>query len=352
MMNSIVRHAVVIAALMLSVGPWSRGAHAHGVTLNVYHCMGERSAFHTQFMVPWVARLEEASGARLRIHLHAAEPGDSGCGDLLGRLGSGDADIVWTAVTPSAQRFAALGVLELPFMVRTAQGGSGAATDFVRLNDLAERYFEGAHLLAVSVRDGLQLHFPQGAVASPEELAGRRIGTSSAAGADLLAALGATPLEASGAALSAAIRNGAVDGVLLPWELETVIDGEGTMRAHTEIRAPQPGFGTSVFVLAMSRASYRALADDLRAVVNAGSGVETAGWIGRVFDDAAASARSRAESRGDAFQVIGRDTLGAWRKAARGVAASRARKLGQPAGRWEAWVDSAREQLSDHDPGR
>ena len=47
-------------------------AWAHGVTLKVQHPLGEDSAFHTQFLVPWAEKIEKESGGRLRIHLYPA----------------------------------------------------------------------------------------------------------------------------------------------------------------------------------------------------------------------------------------------------------------------------------------
>lgn len=326
---------------------WGQDSRAHGVSLNVYHDQAEDSAFHNAFFLPWVQKLEEASGGRLRFHVHAGVTGQS----LYDKVKDGSADIVWTAVESSPGRFTGLAPVETPFLVRRAAGASRAVTEYVRLNDLADRDFDGVRLLAVNVRDNSQMHFTGTPPGSPQELAALRLGATSAAEVELLGALGARASLVSAVDAVKGMREGTLDGALLSWERLATVDAQGAAKSHVAVAVPAAGFASSVFVLAMNPGSFRALADDLRAVVEANSGPDTAAWIGRALDEAGASARAKAQARGDVTVSLAGPALKPWLEAGQRATEARRKALDVPAGRWRALLQSLRELLAELDPG-
>jgi hypothetical protein len=46
-------------------------AGAHGVSLDLHHEQPAASAFHTGFLLPWVQKVEQDAGGRIRFHPHA-----------------------------------------------------------------------------------------------------------------------------------------------------------------------------------------------------------------------------------------------------------------------------------------
>jgi len=196
----------LLAALAFAI---SGGAVAHGVSLDVHFPFPEGTVFHRSFMQSWAAKVERDSGGRMRLHLHAgASDRDS---LLYERVQEGAVDIVWTAISPSIDRFPLL--FRIQADIGTSAGeesASRALWDAVRLNDVLDREFDGVHVLAI--------HYYRPAP------------------------------KADGAAVT-----------------------------------------RDIGVLAMSAGSFRALADDLKAVLDANGGEDIAAWLARILERSEAS---------------------------------------------------------------
>ena len=165
----------------------------------------------------------------------------------------------------------------------------------------------------------------------------------------MLAAMGAVSVEMPMSKMAEAVSGGAVDGALLSWTDAQVAGVDRAARSHTEFGPGNGGLASSLHVLVMSAGSFGALPDDLKAVVNANSGAETAAWLGRVMDDAATQARKAAVARGDAIRVLTREERDRWIVAARTVANARIDALEQADVRMKGLVERLREQLREFD---
>jgi TRAP-type C4-dicarboxylate transport system substrate-binding protein len=84
-------------------------------------------------------------------------------------------------------------------------------------------------------------------------------------------------------ALPEAMARGTVDGAMTTLEVVPSIKLEELVRFTTE---PPEGdrMGTSVFMLAMNKDAYDALPEDLKAVIDANSGVNVAAGIGAQWE--------------------------------------------------------------------
>jgi Bacterial extracellular solute-binding protein, family 7 len=122
-------------------------AHAHGVTLKVHHFLPADSPFHTKFLLPWLAKLEEESHGLLRFQVSPAME----MGPLYDQVKDRTADIVWTAVGNPSGRFPAFEVFKLPLAIHSTQGSSRALWEYVQANDFARKEFAGVRLLAVQI---------------------------------------------------------------------------------------------------------------------------------------------------------------------------------------------------------
>jgi TRAP-type C4-dicarboxylate transport system substrate-binding protein len=317
---------------------------AHGVSLDLHHPLAVDSAFHRAFLVPWARKVAQDSGNRINIHLHAASAGPVAAKGLYEQAEDGDADLVWAPILTSVEHFPRLGIVDAPFMVHTAQGASRAVSEYVRVNDLLDRDLGAVRVLAVHVADGTQLHWSGSAAMPSAEVAGKRIAVASPVDAALLAALGATPLQVPAARVTSTVREGAAEGALLPWSEAGSLAG-----SHVESGPGSAGMTSALFVLAMSPSSYRTLPDDLKAVIEANSGKETAAWIGRVLDEAAAESRKAAVARGDAVRVMTAAERDQWMQAAKKVSEARTAALAQAGIGIRTLSESARAQLQTFD---
>lgn len=322
-------------------------ASAHGVSLDLHHPLPAESAFHKEFLAPWVQKVEAEAGGRVRFHPHASSTLGGSAESLYDQARDGGTDVVWGPVRVAADHLPALTVLGFPFMVRSATGASRAASEYARINDLADRDFDGTRVIAVHVGDPGQLHWSRAPEGS--DPVGRRVAIASTADGAVLAAMGATPVETDPARMAEALQAGTVDGVVLPWSQLAPHGVDPLARAHTEFGVGQPGLSCTVYVFAVSAGSFRGLADDLKAVFDGNSGTETAAWLGRVMDTAAARARKAAVDRGDVIRVVTADERGKWQQAARTAIDAQARALERGGVKIKRLLESAREQLGDYD---
>ena len=138
----------MIVAFICAIAAFSTSmAHAHGVTLKVHHFLPADSPFHTKFLLPWLAKLEDESHGLLRFQVSPAMDVER----LYDQVKDRTADIVWTAVGNPPGRFPAFEVFKLPLAIHSAQGSSRALWEYVQANDLAKKEFPGVRLLAAQV---------------------------------------------------------------------------------------------------------------------------------------------------------------------------------------------------------
>lgn len=324
---------------------------AHGVSLDFHHALPAESGVHRGFVLPWVQKVEEGAGGRMRFHLHPAAAPAGAARGLYAQVAEGETDVVWAPIQPTTEQFQSLGIVGLPLLFRQAAGGSRAVSEFVRVNDLQDRDLGDVRTIAVHVGDGSQLHWGK-ATESAADVKGRRVAVESPEDAPLIAALGAVPVEMPAARIAEAVRSQAVDGVLMPWSRVASLGIDRVVTDHTDFGPDGAGLTTSLFVLAMNPASYRGLADDLKAVVNANSGSDTAAWLGRVMDETAAGARKAAITRGDTIRVLAPSERERWRQAVRPVVDARTKALEQAGVRVGPLLESLREQLKEFDGPR
>ncbi len=322
------------------------GAAAHGVTLKVHHFLPADSAFHTQFLLPWAAKLEKESAGHLRLQVFPAMGLGGAPAQLYDQVKDRTADIVWTAIDFTPGRFPALEVFELPFLVNSAQGSSRALWRYVQANNLARTELDGVRVLAVHHQAAPQFQLQSKPVASLADLSGMKIRAPGPIAGKLLAALGAAPVELPLADVSGALAKGALDGALLPWDAPATRE---SIKYYAELDPASPWLYSSVFLLAMNAASYQALSDDLKQVMRAASGPDTCAALAKVFEDSQPSARKQALERGQKVNLLSREELKNWQKAAQGVTGDWIKTLDQSGLDGKALVDSARELVAEHD---
>jgi len=338
--------SVLVVVQALSVN----SAWAHGVALRVQHALSADSAFHTQFLVPWAHKVEQESGGRLHVQLYPAMQMGGEAAQLFDQAKNGDAEIVWGALTDDVRgRFPALEVFALPFVSNSTEGSSRALWEYMRMSDLAHTEFDGVRVLAIHQSDAPQFHLRHRSIESLADLNGLKLAVPSPMGAKVLAALGAASVEMPTARVATALSNGELDGAVLPWEAIPALKLEEIAKYHSELAPNSPRLYSSVYVLAMNAAAYKSLPDDLKKVVLANSGAETSARLGKMFDDAAASARKRAAARGNAINVLPADELAKWKTPAQRVIDQWTQELAQHGLQGNELIESARGALAEYD---
>src|SRR3546814_3280453 len=131
----------------------------------------------------------------------------------------------------------------------------------------------------------------------------------------LISALGATPVGMPVPCRPEALSKGVIDGTVIPGEVTTPLKVAGLVDSHTDFAGPR-GLYTSFFVFAMNKARYEALPDDLKAVLDANSGLAASKWVGVVMDKGDLPGIEAAKKAGNKMITLDEAEVVRWKAAA------------------------------------
>ena len=268
------RAPALAAALGLAC---ATAAPAAEVDLNFAHFMPTGSWQHQDFFTAWEKAVEEQSGGRIDVTVFPAQTlGKAPQGYDNARTGV--ADIAWTVQGYTAGRFPLSHVVELPGLFDSAEVGSCAFQKLYDSGALDAEYAD-THVLFVHTHGPGHLHTAETPVTTLADLEGLKIRHPTQVIGRLLEDLGAAPVGMPAPRIYESMQRGTIDGYMLPWE---AVDGFRTYEVsdhHTQF-----GFYALAFVLTMNKGTYESMPADLRAVIDANSGLDWAVRAGRGFD--------------------------------------------------------------------
>jgi TRAP-type C4-dicarboxylate transport system substrate-binding protein len=273
--------AVVAGALGL--GMTTTAAFSAEVTLRFQHFISPKGSVPRLFMQPWADKIEADSGGRIKIELYPGMQLGGKPPALYDQIRDGVIDGGWAIPAYTPGRFPEAEAFELPFMTSmSAEASSKAAWDYTA-KYMGER-FSDVHLIAVHVHGPGVIHKKGDAISSVADFNGLKLRGPSRQANKLLEAVGATPVGMPVPAFPEALSKGIVDGGVIPWEIVPPLKVHELADSHTQIGGDRALYNT-YFIWAMNKDSYNALPDELKAVIDANSGVETSGWAGKAMDD-------------------------------------------------------------------
>ena len=313
-MTSILRGlgiAALVAATLLT-GDFTP-AQAQDVTLRVHHFLPPPAPVPKNFITPWAAKVEKESGGRIKVEIYPAMQLGGKPPALYDQARDGVVDIVWTLPGYTPGRFPGTEALELPFMPANAEATSQAAWRFYE-KYLTEE-FKDVHLIAMHVHGPGLLHVKGSGVEKLEDMQGLKLRGPTRQANALLSALGATPVGMPVPAMPEALSKGVIDGTVIPWEVTAPFKVAELVDSHTDFAGPR-GLYTSTFVFAMNKARYDSLPGDLKAIIDANSGLETSKWVGRVMDEGDLPGIAIAEKSGNKMIMLDEAEVARWKQAA------------------------------------
>lgn len=305
-----------VLGLALLTGAPVRAAE---VTLKVHHFLPTKSVTHARFIQPWAERIEVQSQGRIKVEIYPSMQLGGKAPQLYDQVRDGVVDVAWTLPGYTPGRFPISRVFELPFMVSTAEATSQAAQAFSEI--WLKEEFADIHPLMFHVHARGSLHLRGLEVTSMSDMAGVKIRGPNKSIGDALAALGATPVFMPVPQVPEALSKGVIAGTVLPYEVTLPLRVHELATSHTEIPGPR-GLYTALFLLAMNKPRYQGLPDDLKAVIDANSGLPLAKEIGRVWDEAEAPGKAAAAKRGNSFNVLSAAEVARWKAATAPVTAA------------------------------
>ncbi len=305
--------AAAIAAL--ATGFSAGSALAQEVTLKLHQFLPAQANVPRLVLDVWADSVEEDSGGRIKVERYPSMQLGGKPPELMDQAIDGVADVVWTVVGYTPGRYPSTEVFELPFMMTNARAVSHAYWEMFEKH-MKDTEFANVKILGTWVH-GPGIFHTKDPVEAPEDLQGMKIRGGSRSVNSLLTKLGATPVGMPVPAVSEGLSKGVIDGTTIPWEVTTALKVPELVENHTEFEGR--ALYVLTFVLAMNKAKYESLPDDLKQVIDDNSGLEFSVFAGGTQADADGPAREVALDLGNNIITISEDDTAEWREIAQPI---------------------------------
>lgn len=339
------RSTTLAAALGLAAVFAAPLANAQEIILKVAHFWPSTALSHQKVLLPWCDKIAQESANRLKCQIYPAMQLGGTPPQLIQQAADGVADIVWTLPGYTAGRFPSVEVFELPFMSRSAESSSRALWEYAE--QFAQKDFAMVKPLAFHVHDNGYVHGKK-PINTMADFRGTKMRAPTRLTNKMLAAFGAAPVAMPLPAVTESMSKGVIDGYVLPWEVIPTVKLHELTKFHSETDPAEPALYTAVFTIAMNKAKYNSLPDDLKKVIDANSGADFSAMIGKVWDESAPAARQHAVDRGNVFNTIPASELASWRKVGDTLAAEWVQEMNGKGYPGQDMLDSAKRLIEQY----
>lgn len=313
LMKSFAAAAFVAAGLGAGMLP----AMAQEVTLRLHQFLPPQANVPKNVLMPWAESIEKASDGRIKVDVFSAMALGGTPPQLIDQARDGVVDIVWTLPGYSPGRFPRAEVFELPFMMTNAEAGSRAYWELFE-SDMKDTDFKDLKILGTWMHGPGMFHVQGDGITRLEDMQGKKLRGPTRVINGLLSEMGATPVGMPVPAIPEALSKGVIDGTVIPWEVTPALKIPELVGTHTEFSGDRALY-TAVFVLAMNKARYDSLPDDLKQVIDDNSGLEFSAFAGRTMQEFDAPGREIAEKAGNTIIVLDDAEVARWQEAAQPV---------------------------------
>jgi TRAP-type C4-dicarboxylate transport system substrate-binding protein len=292
--------ALALATLAFSASP----ARAQEFELKVSHFLPPNHTFQKE-LTRWGDELEKASGGKLKLKLYpASQLGPPQRQFDIVRSGVADIAIGLTGSTPG--RYPMTEIVSEAFVA--PGGGASSAASSRRLTELAPTYlapeYPGMKMLWAMVTAPLKFHTAKVAIRKAEDFKGLRIRYAGEQFAEIITAIGATPLAVPPGETQDGLSKGIIDGATFPYEGAQSFDLGTVVKYSLE-----PGVSTASFVAVMNPKKFESLPKDLQELIEKTAGPAMAERFGAALDDAEKTGRDYMVAKGVTITTLSGDEL-------------------------------------------
>ena len=310
--------AVAAAVSAAALGASVTSAAAQEVTLRLHQFLPAQANVPKNILYPWADKIEAESGGRIKIQRFPSMQLGGKPPELIDQAIDGVADIIWTVSGYTPGRFPRAEVFELPFTMTNAEAVSRAYWELAQ-ETMMDSDFKDFKVLGLWVHGPGLIH-SKNPITKVSDLGGVKLRAPTRVTNKLFAELGATPVGMPVPAIPEALSKGVVDATVIPWEVTGALKVPELVSNHTEFGADS--LYTTTFIFAMNKQRYDALPDDLKAVLDANSGLEFSAFAGRQMQEDDGPTRKAAADRGNNIITLTPDQVAEWKAAAAGVSDS------------------------------
>jgi len=301
------------AALMLSA--MATASFAQEVTLKMHQFLPPQANVPKLILDVWADKVEKDSQGRIKVDRFPSMQLGGKPPELMDQAIDGVADIVWTVVGYTPGRFPRTEVFELPFMMTDAGAVSRAYWQMFE-KYMKEDDFKDVHILGTWVHGPGIIH-STAPVREVADLNGVKVRGASRIVTNMFEKLGATSVGMPVPAIPEALSKGVIDATTIPWEVTGALKVPELVKNHTEFA--NKSLYTVTFVLAMNKAKYDSLSDDLKKVIDENSGEEFSVFAGETMAASDAGSRDAAVAAGNNIITLSEEEAKKWETAAQPV---------------------------------
>ena len=310
------RHILAAAAAIVTAGFMTASVQAAEVTLRFHQFLPLHSAIPGQGIQPWIDRIEAESDGRIEIQHYPSMQLGGSPPSLYGQARDGVVDIIWTVLGYTPGLFPTVEAFELPFMTGNAEAGSVALQKYMEAYGMDD--FKDVHPLGFHIHGPGIIHTKGGAITSLDDMKGKKLRGPTRVITGMLKELGATPVGMPVPAVPESLSKGVIDGAVIPYEVSVPLKVAELVEGHTGFEG-DTGLYTATFGVIMNKAKYNSIPADLRAIIDANSGVALARAFGKVMDEADKDGLKIAQDSGNEVVFLDAAEKAIWQAASQPV---------------------------------
>jgi len=259
--------------------------------LKLGHFISPKHIFSV-YLQNWVDELKKTSGGKLNITIFPANTMGP-VQNYVDYARTGVADITWYLTGATPGRFPLTEIIQLPYMVGSAEIGTKTLNDPEVLKLIAPEYQGLKILYLLTTQPGILLT-AKTPVHKVSDMKGMRVRFASVTIKSFIAALGATPVGIPPSGIADALQKGTVDGVFTDYGgAHTAFRLGGLVKYTTELYAYVSSFG-----VVMNPVSFAKLPPDLQKLIEETTRPRIA-EVGKLWDSADAPGRKYLIENGD-----------------------------------------------------
>ena len=334
-------------AATIALGAMTGISFAQEITLRLHQMLPPQATIPAKGLAPWAEKVMAESDGRIAVEKYDAMALGGTPPQLVDQVTDGVVDLIWTVIGYTPGRYPSTETFELPFMMTNGEATSKA------FHEYCEKYcadeFAGMKIIAWHAHGPGLIH-SKVPVNRLEDMKGLKIRGGSRVINQMLEALGSTPVGMPVPAVTESLSKGVIDATTIPWEVTPSLKVSELVRNHTGFSGGN-GLYTQTFVFAMNQASYDRLPDDLKAVIDRNSGIETAAMLGKVMDDGDAAGLEIAQDLGNDIVTLDEAETQRWKDAATPLIDAWIAEMNGRGMDADAMVEDARALIEKHSTG-
>jgi TRAP-type transport system periplasmic protein len=275
--------------------------------LKVAHYVPPVHGLQKDMMEPWAKEIETKTNGAVTFQIFAANSALGQAQNQLDQVLNGVTDVGFGLCGNPRGRMTRSIIVEMPFLVRTAEAGSRA------LWNLYPKYlkedYKGIKPLLLMTHNGGLIHTKDKRIEKPDDLRGLRLRTPSPTVSMMMEFLGATPVGMPPGQAYENLQKGVIDGAAFPWDPVRAFKIDEVVKFHLDAQ-----MYTAAFWFGMSQRKFDSLPKEIQKVIDEASGEallkKVQGWWDS-WDDAG---RAAAKARNTTVVSLSKDQRAQWEK--------------------------------------